>query len=395
MSDLIAKPNGFAAHEAIRRIREATETLHAFFGIDPEDGVAFHVAAPDAGWYRQDNYVFIDAHLLCEANSPDALLGRWTVLEEHRRGDLVHLRLETDSWEIHYIVYASAEIRNPDALEQIKRLERWPESAPKKDEARGLFAIEILGLRPRALTHEQIRNDLALCRYAWWHMYFASLESDARIYDALDKHWFRHGDALYVRHYNDNILCWMRLDIKQEHRKGGIVYFHTAEPDGEQELCALHSEALEVHDPSEQEAARKEVGNTAENANHSENIQEREGRLIRSALESHEAVLISVHHYFTGAENNQARIWMQAGTWWFTETHDDIGELNTLYVQGPNNKWVSLSLDRQPIRKGGMCYLVIDEHDDVRYVVVDADFELPESHHAQRQEAIDEAENGD
>lgn len=259
MSDLIAKPNGFAAHEAIRRIREATETLHAFFGLDPEDGVAFHIAAPDAGWYRQDNYVqFIDTHLLCEANSPDALLGRWTVLEEQARGDLVHLRLETDSWEIHYIVYASAEIRDPDALEQIKRLERWPEDAPKKNEA-GPFTLEGFTIEGRKLTHEQIRNDLALCQYAWWHMYFASLESVARIYDALDKQWFKHENSLYVRHYNDSILCWMRLNIKQEHRKGGIVYFHSAHPDSRHEFCALHSEALEVHDPSEQEAARKEA----------------------------------------------------------------------------------------------------------------------------------------
>lgn len=256
MSEQI-KPNGFAAHEAIRRIREATETLHAYFGLDPEDNVAFHIAAYDAGWYRQDDYVqFIDTQLLREAKSPDALLGRWTVLEEQRRGDLVHLRLETDNWEIHYIIYASAEIRDPDALEQIKKLERGTENAPKKNETHGPFTLEGFTIEGRKLTHEQIRNDLALCQYAWWHMYFASLESVARIYDALDKQWFRHENSLYVEYECDCVLCWMRLDIKQEHRKGGLVYFHSVEPDSQQEFCALHSEALEVHDTRIQQTAR-------------------------------------------------------------------------------------------------------------------------------------------
>jgi hypothetical protein len=47
----------------------------------------------------------------------------------------------------------------------------------------------------------------------------------------------------------------MRLDIKQEHRKGGLVYLHTTEPDSGQEFYALHSEGMEVHDTKIQQIA--------------------------------------------------------------------------------------------------------------------------------------------
>lgn len=110
--------------------------------------------------------------------------------------------------------------------------------------------------------------------------------------------------------------------------------------------------------------------------------------LIR-ALEQHEGHLVSAHYFFTGATNNRARIWMRSGTWWFYETHIYDVERYTLYVMESDGKWLSFSLEREPITKEGRCYLVIDEHDDLRYVIVDAALELPKE---QRQAAMDAAE---
>lgn len=240
-----ARPNGFAAHEAIRLIRGASRTLNDFFGLDPEESVFFHVAAPGTSWYRHGNYLqFLDCSQMrvSEQNLDalkDAMLSRWFVTEEHRRGDLVHFRLVEDAWEIHYIIYADAEVRNPVTLELIKELEelRTPKGPP---------------------TVHRIREDIATGRRSWIHLWFTGRDSEHEVKDGTGLPWFIHNQHLYVKHDLDAIMTWTRLDLQQEHRKAGLVYLRSSHPLNADELIAIHCEQNEVHDDAIKKKAREE-----------------------------------------------------------------------------------------------------------------------------------------
>lgn len=262
------RPNGFAAHNAIRQLREATRTLNKFFDVNPEDSEIGYVAAlPGSNWYRYDKYVqFLDARMLRDADEDGtaALFGRWTVLMEVRRGDLVYLCVETDADALHFVVYAIDEVRDPTLIEKIKRLRPEVGDVPQQKlqiheggpditdgETSGSELLE-LAVIPPAKEYDRFDARVLLINGAhlMMHRYFTGESSTAKIHDALDLRWFTRFKApkyLYMEKENDGVLMWNQLVIRREICKGGLIYLELVHPEDEKEsIFALHCEKKRV-----------------------------------------------------------------------------------------------------------------------------------------------------
>lgn len=241
MTEHSNRPSKLTGHEAVRWLRGATRALNVFLGYHPETEITYTLAKPECSWCILNGVVrFLSTTKLQPGEALEAIESQWPLVRENRRGDLVHLELQGPlASTIHCIVYASAEVRNPVTLELIKRV--GTPAAP--------------GNPPSV---HRIREDIATGRRSWIHLWFTGRDSEHEVKDGTGLPWFIHGQYLYVKHDQDAIMTWTRLDLQQEHRKAGLVYLRSSHPLNADEFIAIHCEANEVRDDVLKKRAQKE-----------------------------------------------------------------------------------------------------------------------------------------
>lgn len=99
--------------------------------------------------------------------------------------------------------------------------------------------------------------------------------------------------------------------------------------------------------------------------------------LVRRSVTTLEIMIQGLHSFF-GGHPHKARIWgMLDCPWAVNDENNEIVVQSATYPAPLDTlKWSRQDLYRDPIRKEGLVYIVLDNHDDLTYLLLAEDKEL-------------------